>query len=150
VGERSFKQTSTASRLIFAHSLLPPPLLPPLRPPFARNNTSPLGHEPLPSIEGCGLIRYRRCSLRSEDAAKSPLPFPKGCGRLGLAQGKKGGRQTRKGTREVGGTAGTSQKRATTNVVARFSLITFSPNPQPTPSGTTRRQRPPPTSSLPQ
>ena len=76
-GEQSFKLTSTASQLKFAHlSLFHGP--PPLPPPFARNLTSLPSHEPLPSIEGRGLVQYCPCSLRSEDAAAAAPPLSKG------------------------------------------------------------------------
>jgi len=55
-----------------------PPLSPPSPspPPFAFKPTKPPGHEPLLSVEGCGLNR-QHFSLRSEDAAAAP-PLSKG------------------------------------------------------------------------
>jgi len=42
------------------------------------NHTRAPTHEPLPSIEGCGLLQYRIGSLRSEVAASAAPPLSKG------------------------------------------------------------------------
>jgi len=80
---QSFNFTSTASQLIFAHSLTflhsathsPSPSPPPAS---AANVACRPGHEPLPSLEGCGLNQHRSSSLTSEDAAAAAPPLSKG------------------------------------------------------------------------
>jgi len=75
-GEWSFNHTSTAST-VYVHSFSPPPHSPsPLH--FALNRTQIHGHEPLPSVEGCGLIQQYLNSLRSEDASATALPLSRG------------------------------------------------------------------------
>jgi len=77
VSERSFNITSTASRLIFAHSHLPPPPT-----TFALSFSAsdldcrPPPCEPLSSAEGCGLHRHCHSSLRSEGAAVNAAAPP--------------------------------------------------------------------------
>ena len=77
MSERSFNITSTASRLIFAHSHLPPPPT-----TFALSFSAsdldcrPPPCEPLPSAEGCGLHRHCHSSLRSEGAAVNAAAPP--------------------------------------------------------------------------
>ena len=78
-GKQSFNPPSTPSQLTFVHPplFLPPPP-PPSPPQFARNHTQQPDHEPLPSIEGCGLDDQRLCSLTSKDAAPGAPPLSQG------------------------------------------------------------------------
>ena len=77
-GKQSFNPPSTPSWLTFVHLplFLPPPL--PSLPQFAHNHTQQPDHEPLPSIEGCGLDYQHLCSLTSEDAAPAAPPLSQG------------------------------------------------------------------------
>ena len=68
--------------MIFAHSLHPPPPLHhhscPRSHPRGLQRHPNTCHEPLPSVEGCGLDFHRHCSLRSEDATPGAPPLYKG------------------------------------------------------------------------
>jgi len=96
-GERSLKRTSTASRLIFVHSLL---LLHHLSTPPSPSpsSTTPvqLADEPLPSIEGCGLDFHQLGFLTSEDTAPAAPPLSKG---MWARRRGKGGAERRWGER---------------------------------------------------
>jgi len=59
-------------------SLILPPPLPPSPPQITANHTRAPACEPLPSIEGCGLLQYHIGSLRSEVAASAAPPLSKG------------------------------------------------------------------------
>jgi len=140
-GDRSFKRTSTPSRLIFARSLPPPPPL--YHHPLALDNSSitcQLVDEPLPSVEGCGLNYQRHCSLTSKDAAAPAPPLSKG---MWVVQSRSTEDLEREdhegGGQEVRCPCGASRKWATTNVVAHFlpslplrlTLTTLNPTDQP-------------------
>jgi hypothetical protein len=104
--EQSLKRTSTASRLIFARSLRPPPPLHhhsrPCPCPRGLQRHATTCREPLPSFEGCGLGQHRFGSSQARMQLQAPLPFPKGCGPLSFARRRIwGGRKTR-GTHELG------------------------------------------------
>ena len=95
VGERSLKQTSTTSRLIFAHSLLPPP------PPLALAPSTPLtshintATSPSPPLRDVGSIKIVSAPSQARLQPQPPLLFSKGCGPVSLAQRKiRGGRKT--------------------------------------------------------
>jgi hypothetical protein len=78
-GERSFNHTSTASTVdVHSFSPVPPPPHSPSPPHFAPNRTQIHGHEPLPSVEGCGLIQQHHSSLRSEDTSATTPPLSRG------------------------------------------------------------------------
>jgi len=69
-GERSFKPTSTASRLILVHSSST--TIHPQLPQHLPNNAQKPGDEPLPSLEGCGLNhQHPGCT---EQKAATPAP----------------------------------------------------------------------------
>ena len=93
-GERSFNSTSTRSRLMFAHSffspLPPPPSLLPSRPP-----TSPINPEtsPSPLLRDVGSFKTASTPSEARSQVQLPLPFPKGCERLGLDDGGTGKRE---------------------------------------------------------
>ena len=81
----------------------PPPLLHPST-TFTRAHTAynvawRPRHEPLPSIEGCGLDFHRHCSLTSEDAAHGLASLDGGSGEGG----------SRGGTHKVGGPGGVTK-----------------------------------------
>ena len=59
-------------------ALIPPPPPSFSTPPFPPNLTYPTGSEPLPLVEGCGLLQHHLSSLRSEDAAVPAPPLSKG------------------------------------------------------------------------
>ena len=94
-GERSFNSTSTPSTVEFnsrssttftrAHT--------------AYNVARRPCHEPLPSIEGCGLDFHHHCSLTSQDAAHG----------LALLDGGSGEGGSRGGTHKVGGPGGVTK-----------------------------------------
>ena len=64
---------------MFTHSLpFPPPPHLPSPPHFAPNRTRIHGDEPLPSVEGRGLIQQCLNSLRSEDASATAPPLSRG------------------------------------------------------------------------
>jgi len=80
------KQTSTASRLIFAHSLLPPPPPPspsPSTPPTSHVNTATI---PSPLMRDVGSFNTPSAPSQARLQPNLPLPFPKGCGRVSLAR----------------------------------------------------------------
>jgi len=78
-GKRSLNPPSTPSRLDFT-LLRPPPSLHqhPHSRPLHLKFACLLGHEPLPSVEGCGLHPHRFGSLTSEDAIPAAPPLSKG------------------------------------------------------------------------
>jgi len=78
-GMRSLNPPSTPSRLDFT-LLRPPPSLHhhPRSRPLHLKFACRLGHEPLPSVEGCGLHPHRFGSLTSEDAIPAAPPLSKG------------------------------------------------------------------------
>ena len=79
-GDRSFDPTSTASRLMFAHlSTTTLPLSTPLL-------SQQAGHEPLPSVEGCGLIFQHLSGLEGQAHPSPAPPFPEGYGWVILAR----------------------------------------------------------------
>ena len=82
-GERSFKPTSTASRLILVHSSST--TIHPQLPQHLPNHAQKPGDEPLPSHEGCGLNhQHPGCA---EQKAATPAPFQTDVGRLILDRG---------------------------------------------------------------
>ena len=93
------KQTSTASRLIFAHSLLPPqppssPLPLPLPPPASRVNPET---NPSPLLRDVGSFNTPSAPSQARLQPNLPLPFPKGCGRVSFARQRiRGGKKTGK------------------------------------------------------
>ena len=109
---RSLNFASTASQLIFGHSLTFLHLLlsathsssPSPPPASAASITCRPGHEPLPSLEGCGLNQLRSSSLTSEETHTPAPPLSKGmwAGISSLDGGMMEG-QTQGGTHEVGG-----------------------------------------------
>jgi len=118
--ERSFKQTSTASRLIFVRSLLPPaPLLQHHSRPRVQPRLS-TGNEPLPSVEGCGLPQDLG-SLRSEDATATAPPLSKGMWAAYACSTEEPGREKHEGgPMKWEAQVVSYETRATTFVVVRF------------------------------
>ena len=139
---------STPSRLIFAHP-----------PSFFHHHLRPLHHKlpattlknprasPSPLLRDVGSLNNASAPSEARLQPQPPLPFPKGCGRLGLAQGKKGGTTNAKGDPGGGRHGGYVAK--TGYDKRRSPFFSHHLLPQPTPNGTKRRQRPPPTSSPP-
>ena len=132
-------------------SLIPPPPLSPSPPPCHHNSPETTRNHsatsPSPLLRDVGsTIDTPGCAKRTTDAPAPPSP--KGCGRVRTYSTRELGRGKTRGTQGMGGPYSASQKRATTFVVARFSLITFSPNSQPTTNDIKPRRNPPPTPSL--
>ena len=75
-GGAEFESTINRITAVDFRPFSPPPPSP-SPPPFIPNLTKPPGHEPLPSIEGCGL-NHRQPSATCEDAAGAAPPLCQG------------------------------------------------------------------------
>ena len=131
--------------LVHLRSFLHHHLLALASPTRPQPSATPPGHEPLPSIEGCGLINNALVPSEARTQPQPPLPFSKGCGRLIVARRRNGGWWNTKGAQEVGGRHSESRKRAMTIVFSDlspfYSTNNESPQRRPTPANPTQLRK---------
>jgi hypothetical protein len=129
----------------------PPPPSPPLSPPqFARNHLKSPGHEPLPSIEGCGLNHQHFGMRKTDDSRTRPSPLQRDVGGHILARRWNwGGRNTR-GDPKSGRPVQCVAKTGYDTCCSPFFSHHFLPQPPTHPLTISNpTQNLPPTSSLP-
>ena len=123
-GERSLKRTSTASRLIFVllHHLSTPP-----SPSPSSSSTTHVKSptSPSPLLKDVGSTSTASAPSEARMQPQSPLPFPKGCGRLSLSRRRIRGRREMREAHEVGCPGGKSQNTSHDICRGSFSLSVF-------------------------